>query len=439
MEPSKLINTLVVDSGPIIRNQPAVSSLIASANEIVTLPSVINEIRDPAARSRLDTTLKPFLTLRDPKPESLKFVQTFARKTGDLSVLSSTDMRLIALAYEIEVERNGGDWRLRNTPGQKTMNGPMPSKKPENSSALAIPDEPSIEKETPADPDTPMDRTQNGTPLEPTQTESLSKPFQNNIPLESTQNEFETDSALTETPLETAQKETTTDSANRTRPTVELASDSDSDSEDWITPSNLSKHQAKDAGVSISQSKYPPKMMQVATLTTDFAMQNVLLQINLNLLSPSLERIRHLKSFIKRCHACFMQVKDMDKQFCPRCGKDTLTKVACSTNSNGEFQIHLKKNMQWNNRGNRYSIPKAVHGSANGKVEGGGQGGWGSQLILTEDQKEYVRALGQEKRTKQKDLMDEDVLPAILSGVRGRVGGRPKVGAGRNVNSKKRK
>ena len=210
------------------------------------------------------------------------------------------------------------------------------------------------------------------------------------------------------------------------------------DDEGWITPSNLKKHQAKDANGSIEESAKEPSTMQVATLTTDFAMQNVILQINLNLISPTMHRVKHLKTFIMRCHACFQTTKQMDKQFCPRCGKPTLTRVACSTNANGEFKLHLKKNMQWNTRGDKYSIPKAVAGSANGRVSGGGKGGWGNNLILAEDQKEFQRAMQTEKRTKHRDLMDEDYMPGILTGDRGKSGGRIQVGAGRNVNSKKR-
>ena len=112
--------------------------------------------------------------------------------------------------------------------------------------------------------------------------------------------------------------------------------------------------------------------------------------------------------------------------------------MTCSTNQNGEFKIHLKKTMQWSNRGNRYSVPKAVQGAANHRVKGGGKGGWGNDLILSEDQKEYVRAISEEKRHKKKDLMDPDSLPSILSGDRSKALERPKVGAGRNVNSKKR-
>lgn len=121
-------------------------------------------------------------------------------------------------------------------------------------------------------------------------------------------------------------------------------------------------------------------------------------------------------------------------------GKPTLTRVSCSTNQKGEFKIHLKKNMQWNHRGDRYSIPKPVPGSAHGKVgqgKGGGKGGWGQELILAEDQKEYQRAVNRSNGKKETGLMDEDYPPGILRGERRRVGGRPKIGAGRNVNSKR--
>lgn len=83
-------------------------------------------------------------------------------------------------------------------------------------------------------------------------------------------------------------------------------------------------------------------------------------------------------------------------------------------------------------------MPKPVHGAANGRVKGGGKGGWGNELVLAEDQKEYQRAVGGERRRKERGLMDEDYLPGILTGERKGAGGRVKVGAGRNVNSRKR-
>lgn len=132
----------------------------------------------------------------------------------------------------------------------------------------------------------------------------------------------------------------------------------------------------------------------------------------------------------------------MDRQFCPKCGQATLTRVSCSTDASGATQLHLKKNFVYNKRGNVYSVPKPTHGSANGKlanVQGGGKNHWGSGLILAEDQKEYTRKADEDRRARQRDLMDEDYLPNLVTGERTGGHGRIRVGAGRNVNAKKRR
>lgn len=132
----------------------------------------------------------------------------------------------------------------------------------------------------------------------------------------------------------------------------------------------------------------------------------------------------------------------MDRQFCPKCGQATLTRVSCSTDATGATRLHLKKNFVYNKRGNVYSVPKPTHGSANGKlanVVGGGKGHWGAGLILAEDQKEYTRKADEDRRARQRDLMDEDYLPNLVTGERTGGHGRIRVGAGRNVNAKKRR
>lgn len=132
----------------------------------------------------------------------------------------------------------------------------------------------------------------------------------------------------------------------------------------------------------------------------------------------------------------------MDRQFCPKCGQATLTRVSCSTDASGATRLHLKKNFVYNKRGNVYSVPKPTHGSANGKlanVVGGGKNHWGSGLILAEDQKEYTRKADEDRRARQRDLMDEDYLPNLVSGERTGGHGRIRVGAGRSVNAKKRR
>jgi RNA-binding protein NOB1 len=438
----KSIHSLVIDAGPIIKNVPPVSTLLGQAEMLYTIPAVIDELRDEVTRTRVETTLLPFLKLRSPRPDSIKIITDFACRTGDLEVLSRPDIHLMALGYELECERNHGNWRLRSMPGQKRLNGSPPASLDEEASK----EEPTVQfdaTETPSEPKTvPETRGAWGTSIPPPKTEPDTTKIDELLQsthISSPENETAKSMHTENTPTQSSEQ-----------PSITLATESDtiieevrasesegSDEEGWITPSNIKKYLGKEDN--INQPQEEPKVMQVALLTSDFAMQNVLLRMNLNLLSPDLQRIKQLKTWVLRCHACFDITKDMSKQFCSRCGKPTLLRTSCSTNRDGTFKVHLKKNMQWNTRGNVYSIPKPVHGTSNGKlVQGGGKGGWGQGLILAEDQKEYVQAMTGQRRKKEKDLMDEDYLPSILSGDRGRSGGRPKVGAGKNVNSKKR-
>ncbi|RMZ79725.1 hypothetical protein DV738_g3259, partial [Chaetothyriales sp. CBS 135597] len=353
---SKPIHTIILDSSPLLLNTPGISTLLANAHVLVTTPSVLAEIKNEEAKSRVETLYTPFLQLRSPRPESVGFVKAFARKTGDAGVLSQTDFEVLALAYDLECERNGGDWRLRNAPGQKRLNGSRPER-------------------------------------EVTKEGGVEEPVAS---LEATE-------VVTEE-LQKVNLDQDREASEQQIPDLVEEEDSADSDDGWITPSNIKRRQAQDeAAENSTNGRGTTKVLQVATMTGDFAMQNVLLQINLNLLSTkTCKRISQIKQFILRC----------------------------TTNDKGEVKLHLKANMQWNNRGNVYSIPKPVTGSANqkwkGPVQGGGKGGWGSDLILAEDQKEYLRAMSGAKRAKAKDLMDEDTLPAILTGERDRGGGRPR-------------
>lgn len=437
----KSVHTIVLDAGPLLKNEPTVSTLISQCENLLIVPSVIDEIRDENARSRMRTTLLPFLNIRSPSENSLRFVTDFSRKTGDLAVLSRTDLLCLALTYELEIERTGND-RL-DAFRQKGTNGSPPRKEQAASGdeSEATNQSPTIEVQPTRD----TGRSQEPNAVAPLEAATSDQ----GCVTDGSQGLTEADKAkAVSTGLgefnfadENLQQDCTAASGQELPKVEQIEADSDfSDAEGWITPKNVKKHQAKDTNGSTVPIP-DNQQIQVALLSGDFAMQNVCLQIGLNLLSPSLQRVRNIRTYILRCHACFAKEKDMSKQFCSRCGKPTLTRVSCSTNSKGEFKIHLKKNMQWNHRGDRFSIPKPVSGAANGKVgqgKGGGKGGWGQELILAEDQKEYLRAKNGRSKGKETDLMDEDYLPSILTGDRGKAGGRPKIGAGRNVNSKKR-
>lgn len=388
---------------------------------------MISEIRGEEARSRIDTLYKPFLTIRTPRSESIKLLKDFARKTGDGAVLSATDFEILALAYDIECERNGGNWRLRSIPGQKRLNGSPPSKNTEATN------------QEPTDEPVDLPPTTGAEDVNDIEEKIADMVLDDNAELIEPEVVESTAAESQESSIEPLPS----DGAPQDIPVVSSASEEESDSDSgWITPANIKKKKAKEEAAS-SKSTSEVKQLQVATMTGDFAMQNVLLQMNLNLLSTkSCQRISQIKQFILRCHGCFSTTKDMTKQFCPRCGQPTLTRVSCSTNDRGEVKLHLKANMQWNNKGNVFSVPKATSGTSNqkwkGPKQGGGQGGWGNDLILAEDQKEYIRAMSAMKRSKERDPMNEDTLPSILSGHRDHGSGKIRVGAGRNVNSRKR-
>ncbi|KAL8912061.1 MAG: hypothetical protein Q9171_002849 [Xanthocarpia ochracea] len=427
MASTKPIHTVVLDAGPMLKNDPSISSLLAKADRLVTVPAVIPEIRDATARARIETTWMPFLETIAPTAQSVKAVTDFARRTGDLLLLSTPDLHILALTYELESRRNGLS-NIRTFPGQNLVK-PKSSvnRRNDHDGSLTAVDEGKFSEQQP--------------PVEASKTATTVHAAENPDGDESSLVKDELVAGARSLRIFDALSDQThlpPDSEAAKDPESTVPSE-DSDSEGWITPANIQKYQAKDPNAAIPITVEKP--LDVACITSDFAMQNVLLSMNLGLVNTSLQHVRNIKTFVLRCHACFGTTKEMTKQFCPGCGKPTLTRVSCSTNSKGEFKLHLKKNMQWNHRGDRYSIPKPVPGSANGKFSqgrGGGKGGWGQALILAEDQKEYLRATSGNGRKKETDLMDKDYLPGILTGDRERTGGRPKIGAGRNVNSKKR-
>ncbi|KAF3054176.1 Nin1 binding protein [Didymella keratinophila] len=497
VEPTqKPIHSLILDTGPLIKNVVSISTIINSAEHLYTTPAIISEIRDEATRMRVETTLMPFLKVRNPSPASYDAVIAFSKKTGDHAVLSRQDLGILALAYEIHCKRNKGDWGLRSVPKgpiklrpeeeeearkQKEAkdatkaaqeqaaleNGPAAEddewstvtkskksskkskgqnkkfNKPEQEPKPAQNEEMILEQ--PATKAEPQQKSEEPVAQDAPQEQSTSLPTEEKpVEVESTSESAQPASEATPTTEALEKDLSSLDIAStqepQQQPTPPASDDEDDDDGEWITETNLPEHQVKDSGLQADVRTQGPTQMDVATMTIDFAMQNVLLQMNLKLITTNMQRIKKLSSKVLRCHACFQIVKDMSKQFCPRCGGATLARVSCSTNAKGEFHIHLAKNYTYNKRGDKYSIPKPIAGTANTKWSGlgGGKGGWGRDLILAEDQKEYTRQQEKEKRAMHSDIMDQDYLPGILTGDRGRAGGRVKVGAGKNVNSKKR-
>lgn len=267
--PPKSIHTIVLDAGPILKNTPPLSTLLGQCEELITTPSVVAEIRDPDARLRVETLYLPFLKQRSPTPKSFNVISEFARKTGDRSVLSRTDIEVLALAYEIECERNGGDWRLRSVPGQKRVNGKPPVKEEEKVEGAEVN---GVDAVTEGAQDIPAAET-----VEKPKEEEAA-PSQEDAPTSEDVAEpaAEEDAPTSEDVAEPAAEE---DAPEEDQDEEDDAADSDGG--EWITPSNYKKRLARDdAG---ADSAPETKVMQVATMTTDFAVSQSLSKSKINI------------------------------------------------------------------------------------------------------------------------------------------------------------
>jgi RNA-binding protein NOB1 len=262
---TKPVHTIVLDAGPLLKNVPPLSTLLAQSEELVTTPSVINEIRDADARTRIETLYLPFLKQRSPSPKSVNVLSEFARKTGDRAVLSKVDVELLALAYEIECERNGGDWRLRSVPGQKGVNGRPPVKE-------RAADEGSTESKT-----SDGQATEQPDSLPIVELEVVTRDLEAaNLDDPTAQGEAHSEEAASAEPPTTDEAvEGGVDESQGQEDEDEEENEEDSDGGDWITPSNIKKRQAKDETIAASATP-EPKVMQVATMTTDFAVRIII-------------------------------------------------------------------------------------------------------------------------------------------------------------------
>ena len=104
-------HTLVADTAAFIKNAP----LFTLAQRIVTVPEVLREIKDEDTRRRIQT-LPYEIEVRQPSQAAMAAMSSFAKKTGDLRVLSAADLRVLALAYMMEVEAHGSDKHLNTEP-----------------------------------------------------------------------------------------------------------------------------------------------------------------------------------------------------------------------------------------------------------------------------------------------------------------------------------
>ena len=434
--PATGIESLVLDAAPLL-----VQARIAGLADKYYIPaSVVAELRDARARDylhTLHTTGQIDLEVREPGAEALKMVMEFAKQTGDYAVLSKPDLHVLALTYALEVEAHG-TWRIRQTVGGKT--------------GQQLHEERRLEEKRVAQPQGQgaKDAIQQGGRAE----------AQNDVH----QGGQEAEDGFT--------------LVTKRAPRYHATDDEDDErAGEWITPDNIVQHKNKALGIVTEESsveapkkarrrrrgKGTPARMSVACMTGFFAVQNVLLQMGLYLVSVDGARIERVKSWVLRCHACYRICKDPERKFCPSGGNAALLRTSVTTTAGGHgdagtMQVHLKPNFQYRNRGTVYALPMPKPGSASGGRPSG-QSKSSGVPILREDQLEWQGGgagakqkphtggsapagqleKGQDSLTAR--YADPDWVPDLLSGTHSQpLGELPAIGIGRkNPNERRRR
>ncbi|XP_039278617.1 RNA-binding protein NOB1 [Nilaparvata lugens] len=392
--------TLIVDTSAFIKNV----NLQDIGKNIVTVPEVLNEIKSKRQIRRL-VVLPYDLQVKEAFPENVQFVIDFAKKTGDYRSLSATDVKVIALTYQLEKERSAGDvTHLRQAPDvSRTVDvckhSAIPiddvvgfynpnKRKAKTSTSESVNTDEKEEEEGDVEQNKIADKLAEVCTLKANEEKKVLEECEKkgeesregacdeevkgecNIQgddeeVEEEEEEEEEDGDGVEIKLDETDVKSILVKVNEGEGEEEESDygsdddedDDDDDDSDWITVDNI-----KEMKQMMEWDNVEEKAVDVACLTTDFAMQNVLKQIGLNVASLDGKVIKQVRTFILRCYACFRTTSVMTKLFCPHCGNRTLKKVAVSVDAEGKQTIHINMRKPLTARGKKFSLPTPVGG-----------------------------------------------------------------------------
>ncbi|PJF18366.1 hypothetical protein PSACC_01787 [Paramicrosporidium saccamoebae] len=407
---------LVLDSGPIILNTVPTTL----SEHLYTTPEVLAELKDVATRDRL--VLYPNLVVRNPSMEALQTVREFAKMTGDVVSLSGTDLKVVALTLTLEWEMNGVasartrpvDLKIHESQSMEKKTSIGSSKLSKVSTAavaatsgeeVSMPeDKVSLPKE-----EASVSKGKESLPNSVQEKESLSNSVQEKESLSNSVQEKESlsNSVQEKAALPASESESKSKSKKTSGPTPDSNPVEEEEWDgDWITPDNIAMVKAK-----ASKTLSSPAAGTVGCMSTDFAVQNVLLQMRLKVYGPEGYRIRQVKSWLLRCHACYSITRQLERRFCDKCGGATLLRTSYMVDAQGQTHLFLKRDFQYNLRGTKTPLPMPKAGRG------------GNTVLLREDQKEYQQAMKsyqrQEKRAAKMTDLDaiDDRLATVFGGM----------------------
>ena len=308
-------SSVVLDANVFISG--SVASLHTLASSHFTTPSVLAEVRDSRALAAL-STLSFEVRTRAPVDEDIAAVRDFAARTGDLRALSRTDVHLLALTRSLEREVNGSKF-LRVVPPTVVTVAGAPRSVAETLLAARTADAGAAGAAEPSDG-------------------------------------------------------TATVSADGSAHVGELRGwgDGSDDEGEWAGPADPSQPPivgTADAGAGAGAATVA--RVNVGLLTSDYAMQNVALQMGLQLLTHSGLAVTSVKSWVLKCDSCFSifgmhGLRPEESIFCKKCGNATLNRLGVTLGPDGAPRYHYKRFRQINTRGNVYALPTPTGGRVHG-------------------------------------------------------------------------
>ncbi|KAL6439987.1 hypothetical protein ACFW04_002974 [Cataglyphis niger] len=394
MDNTNKIQHLIVDTSAFIRN----AALQDIGVNILTEQAVVDEITSKRQLRRL-VVLPYDLKVQEAFAENIKFVTEFSKKSGDYTSLSATDIKIIALTYQLEKEKVGTA-HLKDAPTIRTI---APIEDKQSGDDLKLPIGFYMPKKTDKiELDAANNTEVSSNNVEKTDIkenirhiqitkESASNDVINDTekqeqPSDISSSEFESDYETATSDIEDNKTEDLTEKFAKLKcnPTdlevegenegkhgvddilapvniaiseneesdIESIEDEDDDDNGWITPANIANVKKQ-----MDSEILEEKAATVACLTMDFAMQNVLMQMGLNVVALDGRVIKQMRTFIFRCYACFKTTSIMTKIFCPHCGNKTLKKVEVTLDENGQQQIHINFRRPLSAKGKRFPLP----------------------------------------------------------------------------------
>jgi len=353
------------------------SSAAAPAGEspsirFVTTAAVLAELRDEKTREMMAAL--PFqIEVVAVQPDAVRDVHRFAQLTGDAKALSATDIQILALTYQLEKQYNGLNFIKTEPRRGKAMDavtaavahGTAAAATAASRAAIAAANAAaapqSEDSSAAAAPTTAADSAAAAPESDKPAVEAASEEAPQHEALESDDEEDVKEAAAAQsdsTEAAVSASATAAAPADATPAPAAPAADDDDGEGAWITPSNL--HQQRGAGAQARKGPFEAES-GVACVTTDYAMQNVLLQMGLRLLSLRGRSIRSLRTWMKKCHACDALSADMGREFCERCGHHSMIRVQVTVNRAGLVRFwHGTRHL--NLRGTIYSIPRPKGG-----------------------------------------------------------------------------